>query len=167
MAGLQAYLRSKVAVIEPNEFVARLLKTLLNNYGFTLITVFSSMEAFAKRADDKAFGVIICKKDLPSSSGLRLLKLIRSGKTPVRYDIPFILFLENAEPKLVFEARDTGVNEICVEPITAANLYKKLKLCFEQPRAFITDSGYIGPDRRRKQDPNYQGPERRGTSVAA
>ena len=35
----------------------------------------------------------------------------------------------------------------------------------EEPRPFVRTESYFGPDRRRKQDPRYNGPERRTTEL--
>ncbi len=54
------------------------------------------------------------------------------------------------------------VNEICVKPFTPADLMKRMLTTFESPRPFIRNpGGYVGPDRRRHNDPKYKGPDRR------
>lgn len=166
MAGILSYTRSEIVLIEPNEFLSRALRTMLTEYGFLYVSVFRDIESLAQKRSVKDIAVVICKKDLPKSSGIGLLKAIRRKRTPLRPDIPFILLLENAEPALVFEARDAGVYEICVEPVTAAHFFKKLKACFETKRRFVAVDSYVGPDRRRRQDPDYTGPERRQKAAA-
>jgi hypothetical protein len=37
----------------------------------------------------------------------------------------------------------------------------------ENPRAFVRTPDYFGPDRRRRNDPNYEGPRRRASDRSA
>ena len=66
----------------------------------------------------------------------------------------------HSEPRAIEHARDAGVHEIMAKPVSATKLNVKIKKIIEHPRAFIRTEDYFGPDRRR-QDPNYRGPERR------
>jgi hypothetical protein len=58
-------------------------------------------------------------------------------------------------------ARDAGVTEFLVKPITAHSLFSRIAEIIERPRAFVRCEGYFGPDRRRKNIENYAGPWRR------
>jgi DNA-binding response OmpR family regulator len=58
-------------------------------------------------------------------------------------------------------ARDVGVTEFLVKPITTQNLCARLAEIVERPRPFVRAESYFGPDRRRKARDNYAGPWRR------
>lgn len=60
-------------------------------------------------------------------------------------------------------ARDAGVNEFCVKPVTPADLMKRIAWVIDKPCPFVRSPDYFGPDRRRKDDPNYKGPSAVGT----
>ena len=47
------------------------------------------------------------------------------------------------------------------KPVSARALWQRIEAVLERPRAFIRCATYVGPDRRRRSDPNYAGPERR------
>ncbi len=61
----------------------------------------------------------------------------------------------------VEEARDAGVTEFVVKPVTARAVLDRINAVILRPRHFVRTSEYFGPDRRRRQDPAYQGPWRR------
>ena len=48
------------------------------------------------------------------------------------------------------KARDAGVNEFLVKPISANTLFERIEALIERPRPFVRLEGFFGPDRRRK-----------------
>jgi len=67
----------------------------------------------------------------------------------------------HAELIAVHEALDVGVHEFLTKPVSPTKLYKTIQTLIEKPRAFVRSKEYFGPDRRRRADPNFKGPERR------
>jgi DNA-binding response OmpR family regulator len=63
-------------------------------------------------------------------------------------------------------ARDAGATEFCAKPVTATELLRKVGAVINHPRPFVRSDGYVGPDRRRRDDPDYEGPERRKDRLA-
>jgi two-component system chemotaxis response regulator CheY len=61
----------------------------------------------------------------------------------------------------IAEARDAGVNEFVAKPITARSVLDRLQLIIDHPRPFVRTDDFFGPDRRRRNDPAYDGPLRR------
>jgi DNA-binding response OmpR family regulator len=49
----------------------------------------------------------------------------------------------------VLRARDVGVTEFMVKPITAKALTERIQTVILRPRPFLKLEGYFGPDRRR------------------
>lgn len=152
---------SRIAVIEDSEFMLMLMRVMLRGFGFRNIRGFATAEEFLKDAFSEKVHLILADQDMPGQTGLQLLEAIRAGTLAVRKEIPFILCTPVTDMGFVFDARDAGVDEICIKPIMPANLYQKIKLTLTQPRAFVVSEAYQGPDRRRQDDPGYQGPERR------
>jgi hypothetical protein len=58
-------------------------------------------------------------------------------------------------------ARDAGVTEFLVKPLSAKALYERILSVVLHPRPFVRTKNYFGPDRRRNSNPGYAGPERR------
>ena len=67
----------------------------------------------------------------------------------------------HSEKARVVGARDAGVTEFLVKPISAKALYERIFNVIANPRPFIKTKTYFGPDRRRTVNQNYVGPERR------
>jgi DNA-binding NtrC family response regulator len=66
-----------------------------------------------------------------------------------------------SQKKRVIAARDSGITEFLVKPFTAKALYQRIETMIEKPRLFVKSDSYFGPDRRRKREGDYGGPERR------
>ena len=60
----------------------------------------------------------------------------------------------------VQKARDTGVTEYLIKPVTANALYSRIVNVIQNPRQFVRVSEYFGPDRRRTTQ-DFTGEERR------
>jgi DNA-binding response OmpR family regulator len=67
----------------------------------------------------------------------------------------------HSERKRVMSARDAGVTEFMVKPISAKGLHQRIVNVIANPRRYIKTKTYFGPDRRRNSAPSYAGPERR------
>ena len=59
------------------------------------------------------------------------------------------------------EARDAGVTEFLVKPLSAQALHQRILSVVAHPRPFIRTPTFFGPDRRRTKAAEYTGPERR------
>jgi two-component system chemotaxis response regulator CheY len=75
--------------------------------------------------------------------------------------VPIIMLTGHSEKQRVVSARDAGVTEFLVKPISAKSLYDRIVNVVVNPRPFIKTNAYFGPDRRRNVNPNYVGTERR------
>ena len=111
------------------------------------------------------YDIVFTDYQMEPISGIDLTDLIRtSRKSPNPY-IPVIMISAYSDEDRVQAARDHGVTEFLAKPFTVERLVERLEKVIEEPRPFVRTETYFGPDRRRKQDPNYTGPERRQTEL--
>jgi DNA-binding response OmpR family regulator len=87
--------------------------------------------------------------------------MIRTNEDSPNHFLPIIMITGHSERSRVNAARDAGVNEFLVKPVTAKGLMERLSLIVNRPRNFVKSKHYFGPDRRRRPDPNFSGEERR------
>ena len=95
--------------------------------------------------------------------GVQFTQLVRNSPDSVDPFLPIIMLTGFAERHRVFEARDAGVTEIVVKPVTARSLLDRINMVIYKPRPFIRAGDYFGPCRRRRDDPKFSGPYRRIT----
>jgi two-component system, chemotaxis family, chemotaxis protein CheY len=98
---------------------------------------------------------------LGSEEGVDFARWLRNDPASPAPYTPIILLTGHADRQRIMAARDAGVNEFCVKPVTPADLMKRIVWVVDRARPFVRSQTYFGPDRRRQDDPNYRGPERR------
>ncbi|NBX66930.1 MAG: response regulator [Proteobacteria bacterium] len=153
--------RVSVLIVEDNQPMALMAKSILETFGISTVYLTKNGEegfdSFCKHNPD----FVIADWMMKPMDGIILTKTIRTeAKSPNPF-VPIILMTGFSEKGRVEEARDAGVTEFLVKPFEAKDLYKRIAQCIERPRQFVRCEDFFGPDRRRKQDPNYAGPWRR------
>lgn len=150
-----------VLVVESHKSMFDLTKGVLNTFGVNQIySAFGFEEGYSNFCKINPDLMIIDWLDEPNN-GLKLTKKIRADATSPNPFIPIILMTGYSQKRRVVAARDSGITEFLVKPFTAKALYQRIEQLIERPRAFVKCDAYFGPDRRRKREADYSGPERR------
>lgn len=97
--------------------------------------------------------------------GVEFTRLVRTSPDSPNTFLPIIMMTGHSERSRVYEARDAGVTEFIVKPITAKAVLDRINAVIMRPRAFIKTDDYNGPCRRRRQAPDYAGPFRRSSEA--
>lgn len=92
--------------------------------------------------------------------GTELLGRLRRGVVGVSRLAPFIMVTSRSGRHWEATARDAGVTEFLVKPVSARDLYQAISLAVKSPRPFVHRPDYFGPDRRRRQS-SFDGDDRR------
>lgn len=95
-------------------------------------------------------------------NGVEFTRLVRNAKDSCNIYLPIIMLTGYADRARVLEARDAGVTELIVKPVTAQAVIARLSSVIFHPRPFVKTDQYFGPCRRRTSSVEYKGPERRG-----
>ena len=148
-------------IIDDNVHMRRILRTLLHGFGardvYEAEDGAAGLEAFTHNAPD----VVLTDWSMPIFDGLELAQMIRQPGTTSNPFVPIIMLTGHSEKNHVMAARDAGITEFMVKPISAKALYQRILNVIINPRPFIRTKTYFGPDRRRSTVSNYAGPERR------
>lgn len=104
--------------------------------------------------------IIMCDWLMSPVSGAMLVRwLRRSDESPDRF-IPVLAVSGAVDIQNVQEARDLGVHDFLTKPYSSKMMVAKINALIDQPRPFIYNGDYFGPDRRR-QDMPFKGDDRR------
>jgi CheY-like chemotaxis protein len=153
--------RLSILVADDDQFILTLTRSLLNGFGISDVRIVSDSHLVLDHIASGDIDIVLLDWDMSPLNGLDLTRKIRLDEnSPDRY-LPIIIMTGHTEMSLVLEARDAGVTEFLAKPMTVRSLYQRLLSVIERPRPFVRASDYFGPDRRRFEDPNYDGPERR------
>jgi two-component system, chemotaxis family, chemotaxis protein CheY len=148
-------------LVDDNPHMRRMLRTLLQGFGsrevYEAEDGAGGFEAFTKFTPD----IVIIDWAMPVFDGLEFARMIRQPDTNASPFTPIIMLTGHSERRRVAAARDAGVTEFMVKPISAKGLHQRILSVIVNPRRYIKTKSYFGPDRRRNSAPSYTGPERR------
>ena len=86
----------------------------------------------------------------PGFNGMGLLQKIRRDPKSPNPFVPIIVVTSMSDKKNVLTARDLGMTEFLAKPFSPKQIFLRLRIVAEQPRAFIKTGNFFGPDRRRR-----------------
>ena len=156
-----------ILVVDDNTHMHVVVKAILN--AMRIKNIRFSGDAADAFGEMRQFppDIVITDWAMEPLDGLDFVRLVRKGGDSPNPYVPVILLTGHTEMHRVLEARDSGVNEILAKPISIKSLYSRISSIVENTRPFIRSPGYFGPCRRRYNDPNYDGPERRRDRMSA
>jgi two-component system chemotaxis response regulator CheY len=153
--------RLRFLVVDDNSYVRRLVRTLLHGFGVHEIVEAEDGAAAIDRFAQANPDILVTDWEMPILDGIELTKLIRTSENSLNPYVPIVMMTAYAEKQRVMQARDAGVTEFLVKPLSAQALHSRVSAIVTNPRPFIRTSTYFGPDRRRMTMPDFAGDERR------
>jgi CheY-like chemotaxis protein len=155
--------RMKVLIVDPNAYMRGVVADSLRRLMVTNINATASaMEAFIAGRAFKP-DIIFVDWDAGRMSGLEFTREVRRNTTGIPRETPIILLAGTIDHDQLMAARQAGINEFLLKPVSAAGVLSRIEEVAVRPRKFIDSRNYVGPCRRRKEDSNYAGPWRRLT----
>jgi DNA-binding response OmpR family regulator len=153
--------RVRFLIVDDNTHAVNLVKAMLRGFGADQLYDAQTVDAAQRRMKITPCDIVILDYMLGAEEGVTFARWLRNDpESPAPYT-PIILLTGHADRPKIMAARDAGVNEFCVKPVTPADLMKRIAWVIDRARPFVRSQSYFGPDRRRHDDPNYRGPERR------
>jgi two-component system, chemotaxis family, chemotaxis protein CheY len=163
MAGLNIS-RVKFLVVEDNAFMQAILRQVLRQLGVLQTEVAPDGDLGFKLLQSFEPDIVLLDWQMAPMDGMEFTKLVRTSRESPNPYLPIIMITAHSDLTRVIEARDAGVNELLAKPIAALKLFTRIRTIIEKPRLFVEAPSYFGPDRRRRIDPEYAGPNRRATA---
>lgn len=153
--------RLNILVVDDNQHMRILVRSILITLGIRNITEAEEGTDALKLMKTMDADIVICDWQMSPMDGITFTKMVRQSEASENIYVPIIMLTGHTEIERVLTARDAGVNEFLAKPVSAKKVYQRIKMILESPRQFIRTKEYFGPDRRRRDDPSYQGEERR------
>jgi len=150
-----------ILVAEDNGHMRAIIVAVLKGLGFDNIREASNGANALGILREWQPDVAIVDFRMDPVDGVEFTRLVRNAEGSANPYLPIIMLTGHADRARVFEARDAGVTELIVKPVTAQAMIARLNSVIHHPRSFIRSLDYFGPCRRRTANPQYQGPERR------
>ena len=152
----------RILVVDDNRHAAEIVKSILGSLGAQEIRQATTAHRAFEAMQREMFDVIIVDQNLgKGDEGVQLVRRIRNDPaSPCPY-VAILMLTGYTEHRRVTAARDAGVSEFLSKPFTVAALLRRIDALIHNPRPFVRSADYFGPDRRRRAEPTYAGPERR------
>ncbi|WP_340647389.1 response regulator [Phenylobacterium sp.] len=151
----------KILIVDDNHHMRVLLSEVLRAVG--LQNIYEAGDGAEALQQMRAHPIDIVMTDLAMEplDGIDFVRLLRNSPDSPNQMAPVIMITGHSTMRRISEARDVGVNEFLAKPLTARGVLDRLQKIIDHPRPYVRTDDYFGPDRRRKVDPNYDGPRRR------
>ena len=153
----------KVLVADDNVHLRAIVVSILGGIGVSKIEERSDGGKAFDCLRDWIPDIAIVDFRMDPVDGVAFTQLVRNSPDSPCTDLPIIMLTGYADKTRVFEARDAGVTEFIVKPVTAQAVFDRINSVIFRPRPFVRSDSYFGPCRRRRQDPNFRGPFLRST----
>ena len=154
-------------IVDDNVHMLNIVKTILRGFGAVHVFEAKETQEALNRLKHDAIDIVVLDYLMGDEDGVAFLQKLRhETDSPAPY-VPVIMLTAHSEKTRVEAARDAGVTEFCAKPVTAAEMIRKVAAVIDHPRHFVRGDSYFGPDRRRREDPAYKGPERRKHKLGA
>jgi CheY-like chemotaxis protein len=152
----------RILVVDDNRHSVEIVRSVLQSVGGQDIRQASTAHAAFDMMKKELIDLVILDQNLgKGDEGVQLVRRIRNDpQSPSPY-VAILMLTGYTEHRRVTAARDAGVTDFLSKPFTVAGLLKRIEAMIFQVRPFVRAEHYFGPDRRRRQDPDYRGTERR------
>ena len=151
----------QVLLVDDNQHMRAITSAVLQSAGIRKVREATDGAAALEILREHPVDLVIVDFNMFPLDGVEFTRLVRNSPDSANPYLPIIMMTGHSEKSRVYEARDAGVTEFVVKPITAKAILDRIQAVIFRPRPFVKTDGYFGPDRRRVQSTTYTGPWRR------
>lgn len=156
-----------ILLVDDNQHMRAITSAILQSAGVRRLREAPDGAAALEALRNHPVDLAIVDFNMYPLDGVEFTRLVRNSPDSANPYLPIIMMTGHSEKSRVTEARDAGVTEFVVKPITAKAILERMQAVILRPRAFVKAESYFGPDRRRHASPEgYRGPFRRATDQA-
>lgn len=112
----------------------------------------------------EAHALIVYVEAPEADEGLDLMRFMRRSPDSPDTRMPIVACSPRRDFATVNAVINAGGHEYVLFPVSGDALLKKIIAARQANRVFIEQPDYVGPDRRRRDDKTYRGPERRANA---
>ena len=155
----------RILIVDDNHYMRVLLAEILRAIGVKEIHEANDGAEGLQMMRTHAIDIVMTDLSMQPLDGIDFVRLLRNSPDSPNQMAPVIMITGHSTAQRVSEARDAGVNEFLAKPLTARGVIERIGQVVEHPRPYVRTGDYFGPDRRRRQDPAYEGPWRRSADT--
>ena len=153
----------KIMIVEDNQPILDILRSVLKSFGVRHTYGVRNGNSAYKLLKEIDLDLVICDWMMEPCNGLEFTQKVRNDPASPDPFLPIIFLTGYSEEHRVKNARDAGVNEFLAKPFKPIDLYERIAHIMDRPRKYIKSRSYFGPDRRRKDHPQFDGAKKRSS----
>jgi len=155
------YANLRFLLVDDNHHMRAIVGAILHGVGVRHVREATDGAEALQAMREGPIDIAIVDFKMSPLDGVQFTQLVRNSPDSVDPFLPIIMLTGFAERNRVFEARDAGITELVVKPVTARSLLDRINTVIFKPRPFIRSGDYFGPCRRRREEAGFSGPYRR------
>jgi CheY-like chemotaxis protein len=155
----------KILLVDDNHHMRVLLSEILRAIGVKHVLEAGDGAEALQLMRSQPVDIVMTDLAMQPVDGIDFVRLLRNSPDSPNQMCPVIMITGHSTHRRVKEARDAGVDEFLAKPVTARGVIERVTQIVEHPRPYLRTGDYFGPERRRKAEPHYPGPWRRGTDA--
>lgn len=138
----------KVLLVDDNEHMRTIVSTILKGIGILDVREASDGSEGLEALRNWPADLAIVDFRMDPMDGVDFTRLVRNAEDSVNPFLPIIMMTGFADRPRVEEARDAGITELIVKPVTGRAIIDRLNAVVYRPRPFVRNADYFGPQRR-------------------
>ena len=157
----QRFDRLRVLLVDDNAHMRSIISAILKGIGCHDIREAADGTDALRILKEWPADLAIVDYRMDPMDGLAFTQIVRKDPSSPNIYLPIIMVTGYSDLNRVIGAREAGVTEIAVKPITAEAIISRMEAVIFKPRPFAKTETYFGPSRRRRSNSEYTGPDRR------
>ncbi len=137
------------------------LRTVFGIIGLTKVSAVAESARAIEWLREERVDVVFCDEHADHMNGLPFPMAARRAPGVPNPMLPIFLVFSTPVRPQIERARDDGITDVIVRPISAATIMRKLRAATLCPRPFIVAGSFFGPDRRGGSRSLFRGEDRR------
>lgn len=138
----------KVLLVDDNQHMRAIVGAILKGVGVRDVREATDGAEGLQALRDWPADIAIVDFRMSPLDGVEFTRLVRNAPDSANPYLPIIMMTGFADRPRVEEARDAGVTELVVKPVTARSVIDRLNAVVFRPRPFVKTPDYFGPRRR-------------------
>ena len=135
-------------VVDGHSQSGQLLRAILRTLGMSRVDVAAGAEAALKAMREESYNIVLCDMDEMGDESLAFSKSLRRDSRTRFPAVPVIIISGALQRRQVELMRDCGANGVLVRPMSVETVARKLRAVLFAPKAFVSSTAFVGPDRR-------------------
>jgi CheY-like chemotaxis protein len=150
-----------VLIVDDSRYARSFLKSSLQAFGIRSILEAGDGPTGIELLKDNPVTLALVDHDMAPMDGIEFTRFVRRGGLLTCSDVAIVMVSAASEMETVITARNAGINEYLVKPVSADALFRRLRSVLVNPRPFVKSGAYVGPCRRIADRGAPSGAERR------